>query len=132
MAPRLRQPLSPEERRARMDRLRKARAIERSREEQLATAAKALAHPARVSILQALAGERITCGEIVEAVPLAQSTISQHLKVLKEAGLVSGMTLGPSTRYGLSERGIRELRVTLEHFLPGWERAVRPDRSTGY
>jgi len=123
--PRRAGPPTPEERKARIDRLRKARALERFREEQLANAAKALAHPARVSILQALVGERITCGEIVEVVPLAQSTISQHLKVLKEAGLVTGMTLGPSTRYGLSERGIRELRVTLEHFLPGWERGAR-------
>jgi len=64
-------------------------------DEELATLAKALAHPARVAILRQLAesGECI-CGQIVSALPLAQATVSQHLKVLKDAGLVQG-TLDP-------------------------------------
>ena len=71
-------------------------------DEALAAWAKALAHPARVQILRTLA-ERGTCvcGQIVEVLPLAQSTVSQHLKVLKEAGLIRGDVDGPRTCYCL-------------------------------
>jgi ArsR family transcriptional regulator len=111
-----------------MDRLREARAREKASEVRAANLAKALAHPARVAILQALSGERCNCGEIVEAVGLPQSTVSQHLKVLKEAGLVTGASFGPSTRYSLSERGVRELRLTLGSFLEEWELAASRQR----
>ena len=58
---------------------------------ELANIAKALAHPARVAILQLLlARTSCVCGDIVEELPLAQATVSQHLKVLKEAGLIKG------------------------------------------
>ena len=69
-------------------------------DEALAAWAKALAHPARVQILRTLA-ERGTCmcGQIVDVLPLAQSTVSQHLKVLKEAGLIRGDVDGPRTCY---------------------------------
>ncbi len=69
---------------------------------QLAEAAKALGHPARIAILRVLA-ERNTCicGEIVEVLPLAQATVSQHLKALKKAGLVQGTVDGPRSYNGL-------------------------------
>lgn len=66
----------------------------------LAEACKALGHPARLRILAHLLKEdRCLCGGIVEIMPLAQSTVSQHLKVLKEAGLVRGEIEGPRTCY---------------------------------
>lgn len=66
----------------------------------LADACKALAHPARIRILEHLLEEnRCICGRIVDIIPLAQSTVSQHLKVLKEAGLVKGEVEGRNTCY---------------------------------
>lgn len=66
----------------------------------LADVSKALSHPARVRIIKHLLMEEgCVCGRIVEIMPLAQSTVSQHLKVLKEAGLVDGEVSGPKTCY---------------------------------
>jgi ArsR family transcriptional regulator, arsenate/arsenite/antimonite-responsive transcriptional repressor len=62
--------------------------------------AKALAHPARVAILMTLAEKKeCICGDLVVDLPLAQSTVSQHLKALKEIGLVRGTIDGPRSRY---------------------------------
>ena len=71
-----------------------------SRDAELARMAKALGHPARVQILRYLiaAGE-CQCGSIVERLPLAQATVSQHLKVLKDAGLVHGEIDPPRVCY---------------------------------
>jgi ArsR family transcriptional regulator, arsenate/arsenite/antimonite-responsive transcriptional repressor len=81
-------------------------------DEQLAGLAKALAHPVRVQIVRILAQtEGCVCGDLVEALPLAQSTVSQHLKVLKEAGLVRGMLDGPRVSYCIDPAGLRRLRV---------------------
>lgn len=67
---------------------------------QLADFARALAHPARVAILRTLAEKNTCiCGEIVEVLPLSQSTVSQHLKELKQAGLVQGEIDGPRSCY---------------------------------
>jgi len=69
-------------------------------DDRLAEACKALGHPTRLAIFRhLLAEDRCICGRIVEIVPLAQSTVSQHLKVLKEAGLVTGEVEGPRTCY---------------------------------
>ena len=69
-------------------------------EEAFAKICKALAHPVRVKILQYLKSvNRCICGEIVDMLPLAQSTVSQHLKHLKAAGLVQGEIEGPRTCY---------------------------------
>lgn len=69
-------------------------------EHELADLAKAIAHPARVRILQLLsAHQACVCGDIVAGLPLAQSTVSQHLKQLKEAGLVQGEIDGPRVCY---------------------------------
>ena len=69
-------------------------------ERQLATLAKALGHPARVQIMRLLLSrDACYCGEIVEELPLAQATVSQHLKVLNQAGLIHGEIEGPRTCY---------------------------------
>ncbi len=69
-------------------------------EQDLAAFAKALAHPARIAILKILAAQNAcVCGKIVEVLPLAQSTVSQHLKELKNAGLIKGTVEGPKSCY---------------------------------
>ena len=69
-------------------------------EQDLAAFAKAIAHPARIAILKVLAQHNeCICGEIVDVLPLAQSTVSQHLKELKEAGLINGTVDGPRSCY---------------------------------
>jgi DNA-binding transcriptional ArsR family regulator len=70
------------------------------REQDLAAFAKALSHPARIAILKVLAQRNeCICGEIVDILPLAQSTVSQHLKELKTAGLIDGSIDGPRSCY---------------------------------
>jgi ArsR family transcriptional regulator len=79
---------------------------------ELAALAKAVGHPARVAILRLLARENAcVCGEIVSELPLAQSTVSQHLKVLKEAGLIQGEVDGPRVCYCIDARALRRLKV---------------------
>ncbi len=69
-------------------------------ERELAALTKALGHPARVRILRLLlARDACVCGEIVHELPLAQATVSQHLKVLRESGLVQGEVDGPRVCY---------------------------------
>lgn len=81
---------------------------------ELARLAKAVAHPARVRILRLLAErEACVCGELVEALPLAQSTVSQHLKVLKDAGLIRGEITSPQVCYCLEPAGLRRLKALL-------------------
>ncbi len=70
------------------------------RQNGLAAMAKALAHPARIAILECLLQEgRCVCGDIVEKLPLSQSTISQHLKAMKEAGIILGEVEGVNRCY---------------------------------
>ena len=88
-----------------------------SADEELATLAKALGHPARVQILRLLCRRQTcVCGDIVEEIPLAQSTVSQHLKVLKEAGLIQGIIDGPRVCYCLQPRTLRRLRALVSAF----------------
>ena len=69
-------------------------------DQSLAAFAKALSHPARIAILKVLAERNeCICGQIVDVLPLAQSTVSQHLKELKSAGLISGTIDGPRSCY---------------------------------
>jgi DNA-binding transcriptional ArsR family regulator len=66
----------------------------------IADLAKALSHPARVKILKILTDKKMCiCGEIVDLLPLSQSTVSQHLKELKRVGLIQGEIEGPKTCY---------------------------------
>ncbi|MBX7105916.1 MAG: metalloregulator ArsR/SmtB family transcription factor [Gemmataceae bacterium] len=77
----------------------------------LAGLAWALAHPARVRILRILiARKACVCGELVDQLPLAQSTVSQHLKILKDAGLVQGEIEGPRTCYGVNPIALDRLK----------------------
>jgi ArsR family transcriptional regulator len=77
----------------------------------LAELAKALAHPIRVQIVRILARtDGCVCGDLVDRLPLAQSTVSQHLKVLKDAGLVRGTIDGPRVCYCIDPDGLRRLR----------------------
>ncbi|MGE3682655.1 MAG: ArsR/SmtB family transcription factor [Bdellovibrionales bacterium] len=70
------------------------------KEVNLADFAKALSHPARIAILAILAEKReCICGDLVWDLPLAQSTVSQHLKALKAVGLIKGSIDGPRSRY---------------------------------
>jgi ArsR family transcriptional regulator len=72
---------------------------------ELAALAKALAHPARVAILRRLLGHgSCMCGDIVSGLPLAQATVSQHLRVLRDAGLIEGEVDGPRVCYGARPR----------------------------
>lgn len=78
----------------------------------LAVLAKALAHPARVRILRVL-DERQACvtGDVVIELGLAQSTVSEHLRILREAGLIQGEIEGPRTRYCISPGGLASLKA---------------------
>ncbi len=71
----------------------------------------AIAHPARVQIVRLLIGrEACVCGEIVECLPLAQSTVSQHLKILKESGLIQGEVDGPKVCYCINQKQLKRLK----------------------
>ena len=75
------------------------------KENKIALYAKALAHPARVAIIQLLLKKQsCICGDIVEELPLSQSTVSQHLKELKNAGLIKGEIEGVKTCYCIDEK----------------------------
>lgn len=81
-------------------------------DEELATLSRALGHPARVKIVRILLRKTTCiCGDIVDELPLAQSTVSQHLKVLKEAGLIRGDVDGPRVCYCIEPRALRRLRA---------------------
>ena len=87
-------------------------------EQQLATIAKALGHPARVAILRLLAQRQAcVCGELVLELPLSQSTVSQHLKELKAAGLVRGEIDGPRVCYCIDAAGWARARQLLGNLL---------------
>lgn len=79
--------------------------------ESLANCCKALSHPARLAILQTLAQRGVcVCGEIVDAIPLSQATVSQHLKILKNANLITGTIDGPRSCYCINTENMREMR----------------------
>jgi ArsR family transcriptional regulator len=79
--------------------------------ERFAQLAWALAHPARVQIVRLLLQRQACiCGEIVGELPLAQSTVSQHLKILKDVGLIQGEIDGPKVCYCINPRRLKELK----------------------
>ena len=83
-------------------------------DEELAVLAKALGHPARVKIVRILLRRNACiCGDIVDELPLAQSTVSQHLKVLKDAGIIRGDVDGPRVCYCIESRALRRLRALI-------------------
>lgn len=86
----------------------------------LADLAKALGHPARLRILEILAQTPgCLCGDIVDRLPLAQATVSQHLKELKRVGLIQGEISGPRTCYGLDSQALIRARDALTDLFTG-------------
>lgn len=82
---------------------------------ELAAFAKAIGHPVRVRILRMLAErEARTCSLIVDELPLAQSTVSEHLRILKASGLIRSREDGPRTRYCIEMAAWRRLKALLE------------------
>ena len=80
-------------------------------DETLAVMTKALGHPTRVRILRLLAERRVcVTGDLVAELPLAQSTISEHLRILREAGLIQGEIEGPRTSYCVNRVGLAALK----------------------
>ena len=102
------------------DRLLSRPDVDETAEVELAGLAKALGHPIRVRILRLLlARDACYCGQIVDELPLAQATVSQHLKVLKDAGLISGEIEGPRVCYCVSRDRLHELAVLTRGLLDG-------------
>ena len=84
----------------------------------LADLAKALSHPARIKILQILTDMNVCmCGDIVELLPLSQSTVSQHLKELKRVGLVQGEVEGPKVCYCINQKMIKKTKEAFNQLL---------------
>lgn len=82
----------------------------------LAIIAKALGHPARIAIMEYLLKvDTCICGDIVNELPLAQPTVSQHLKELKNAGLIKGSIEGTSICYCINEPGIEKIKGFFQH-----------------
>lgn len=87
-------------------------AVEPPDDDTLAAMAKALGHPVRITILRLLAySEACITGDLVDQLPLAQSTISEHLRILRQAGLIQGEIDGPRTRYCINQTGLATLRA---------------------
>ena len=85
--------------------------------ERLAQLAWAIAHPARIRIVRLLLSRQVCmCGEIVDEMPLAQSTVSQHLKILKESGLIQGEVDGPKVCYCINPLRLKELKDLVANF----------------
>lgn len=92
------------------------------KENRLAKYAKALAHPARIAILQYLGKQQsCVCGDIVDELPLSQSTVSQHLKELKEAGLIKGEIEGVKTCYCIDEKEWKIAREWLNRLFDSYK-----------
>ncbi|MBP9882559.1 MAG: winged helix-turn-helix transcriptional regulator [Chitinophagales bacterium] len=87
------------------------------KENELASFAKALSHPARIAILKTIAAQNTCiCGEIVEVLPLAQSTVSQHLKELLNAGLIEGSVDGPKSCYCINWKTFNKFSESFNSF----------------
>ena len=81
------------------------------RDLELASLAWAIAHPARLRILRILLAQKACiCGELVDQMTLAQSTVSQHLKIMKEAGLIQGEIDGPKVCYCVNPASLQRLK----------------------
>ncbi|MDE3212542.1 MAG: winged helix-turn-helix transcriptional regulator [Bacteroidota bacterium] len=93
------------------------------KKQHLAVWSKAFAHPARIAILKILAkNQECSCNEVVEALPLSQATVSQHLKELKNSGLITAKSVGTRSLYRLDlvalktfEHEYRKLMKSLHH-----------------
>lgn len=92
------------------------------KQNKLAAMIKALAHPARIAILQELIkANACICGDLVNELGLAQATISQHLKELKNAGIIKGTIEGTSICYCIDEKVWKQLKKDLDTFFVSFE-----------
>ncbi len=92
------------------------------KDNKIAKYAKALSHPARVAILQMLLKKQnCICGDIVEMLPLSQSTISQHLKELKEAGLIKGDSEGVKVCYCIDEKEWESAKLYMNNLFEAYK-----------
>ncbi|MFZ6001446.1 MAG: ArsR/SmtB family transcription factor [Bacteroidota bacterium] len=83
----------------------------KKRQNRMATLAKAFDHPARVAIIEYLmSNQTCICNDLVDELPLSQSTISQHLKELKEIGIIKGEVEGPKLNYCIDTEVWEEAR----------------------
>lgn len=83
---------------------------------EMATLAKALGHPARIAIIEYLLSvDTCICGNIVDQLPLAQPTVSQHLKALKNAGLIKGNIEGNTICYCVDKTNLEKLNQFMQH-----------------
>jgi ArsR family transcriptional regulator len=88
---------------------------------QLALFAKALGHPARVAIMKFLSSTDVCfCGDIVQELPIAQATVSQHLKELKSAGLIQGSIEAPKVRYCID---LENWHIAQKMFADFWKKS---------
>ena len=93
-----------------------------SSQNRIAEIAKAIAHPARIAILQHLIKTNAcVCGDLVDVLPLSQSTISQHLKALKNAGIIHGNISGTSVCYCVNPTVWEEANVILRNFFKSFD-----------
>jgi DNA-binding transcriptional ArsR family regulator len=91
---------------------------------ELAAITKALAHPARIAILQFLIKSKsCVCGDIVDELPLSQSTVSQHLKELKSVGLIKGEIEGPTVCYCIDEKVWNRAKIAINGLFETYEGA---------
>ena len=87
-----------------------------AKQNELAILAKALGNPARIAIMEYLIKvDSCICGDIVNELPLAQPTVSQHLKELKNAGLIKGTIEGTAICYCIDEKGLEKIKGFFEH-----------------
>lgn len=93
-----------------------------AKQNKLATVLKAIAHPARIAILEHLIkSQTCICGDLVEELGLAQATISQHLKELKNAGIIKGTVEGVSVCYCIDEKAWNQLKDQLGKFFSSYQ-----------
>ena len=91
--------------------------ISEDSQEELARFAKALAHPTRLEILRLLSTQSCCfTGDLVEILPIAQSTVSQHLKELKNAGLIQGEINPPKIKYCINQENWRKAKLLFNAF----------------
>jgi len=88
-------------------------------EESVSKAFRALSSPVRLRILSLIAGTGKYCGDLVDALGLAQSTVSHHLKVLADAGLITGVSEGPATCYSVNWERCNQLCEVISDLLKG-------------
>lgn len=93
-----------------------------TKQNKLATLLKALAHPARIAIIQHLVkSEHCICGGLVEELGLAQATISQHLKELKAIGIIKGCVEGTSVSYCINEKVWQQVKKEMDAFFVAYQ-----------